>query len=96
MIEQLEGLEGKLVGVRNGDLLLLRKTEGPRIPEDSPDLVQGFVKEIAPRKITLCQGHPENTKEYGMAYPEWSSGNKRYDLKEFDSYQVIPVQAISE
>jgi hypothetical protein len=81
MVKRLQGLEGKLEYVNEGDSLLLTAANG--------DLVIGFVKNLTPTKVILSHEYPKNKAWYGDNGHHITLGNRPYRLAKFTNCEVL-------
>ncbi len=85
----MDGLENKLDGVHVGDLIILQ----------SPELeASGYVVDFNPRQVKLSHENPfseiTGANAWGKAYrggwfTSQTRGNRSYNLRKFESYEVI-------
>ncbi|MEK6864717.1 MAG: hypothetical protein AABX27_05465 [Nanoarchaeota archaeon] len=84
-------LENKLDGVHVGDLLCLQHNE-------TGDNVLGFVTKYSDKFVVLSHESPKNKQLYIGTCNNWhvTIGDRRYLLRNFEAYQVIPLPAIEK
>lgn len=79
----MEGLENKLDGVHVGDLIRLQSRELD---------VSGYVADFNPKQVRLSHENPFSEKSHKIGCThrdELLIGDKKYNLKHFESYEVL-------